>query len=212
MLEIFRIPPNLTNELINFSNQQNCYLLNQLDNLKLELQNYIGIYALYYRGTHYLYQCISRANQNYCCLPIYIGKAVPSGRRTGLNTSNQNLYSRLKEHRNSIKQGNGIEIDEFMFKVIAMEIDLVSWGESVMIRHFQPVWNQIIDGFGNHDPGSGRYQQRRSVWDLLHPGRKWADRLTNFTPLNPTALASQINVLCQASGQRLGCFKNENEL
>ncbi len=31
--------------------------------------------------------------------------------------------------------------------------------------------NKIIDGFGNHDPGKGRYNQLRSRWDKLHPGR-----------------------------------------
>ena len=34
-----------------------------------------------------------------------------------------------------------------------------------------------MDGFGNHDPGSGRYAQQKSPWDELHPGREWANRL-----------------------------------
>lgn len=28
-----------------------------------------------------------------------------------------------------------------------------------------------------HDPGSGRYQQQRSPWDCIHPGREWAEKL-----------------------------------
>jgi len=32
-------------------------------------------------------------------------------------------------------------------------------------------------GFGNHDPGAGRYNQQRSPWDVIHPGRPWAARL-----------------------------------
>ena len=32
----------------------------------------------------------------------------------------------------------------------------------------------MIDGYGNHDPGKGRYNQARSRWDVLHPGRAWA--------------------------------------
>lgn len=39
------------------------------------------------------------------------------------------------------------------------------------------IWNTTVTGFGNHDPGSGRYNQARSSWDVLHPGRPWADRL-----------------------------------
>ncbi|MGK7899982.1 MAG: Eco29kI family restriction endonuclease [Hormoscilla sp.] len=106
--------------------------------------------------------------------------------RTQGRTSN--LYNRLKEHKRSIEKGDGLSVSEFEFKVVAMEVDLVSWGEGVMIRHFQPVWNQIVDWFGNHDPGRGRYQQKRSVWDLLHPGREWAQKLTNYDPLDYTAI------------------------
>jgi hypothetical protein len=35
----------------------------------------------------------------------------------------------------------------------------------------------VVDGFGNHAPGSGRAAQARSPWDELHPGRPWAARL-----------------------------------
>jgi hypothetical protein len=41
---------------------------------------------------------------------------------------------------------------------------------------FSPIWNKVVDGFGNHDPGKGRYQQFRSRWDTLHPGRSWAHK------------------------------------
>lgn len=34
-----------------------------------------------------------------------------------------------------------------------------------------------LDGFDNHDPGAGRYNQQRSSWDLVHPGRTWAAQL-----------------------------------
>jgi hypothetical protein len=30
---------------------------------------------------------------------------------------------------------------------------------------------------GIHDPGSGRYNQKTSSWDILHPGRSWAPKL-----------------------------------
>ena len=45
------------------------------------------------------------------------------------------------------------------------------------------MWNRCIDGFGNHDPGKGRYQQQKSPWDCIHQGREWADKLKpNATP------------------------------
>ena len=33
-----------------------------------------------------------------------------------------------------------------------------------------------VDGFGNHDPGSGRYEQAKSDWDVVHKGRAWAEK------------------------------------
>ena len=48
--------------------------------------------------------------------------------------------------------------------------------EAALIKITQPLWNTVVDGFGNHDPGSGRYEQARSDWDVLHPGRLWADK------------------------------------
>jgi hypothetical protein len=53
----------------------------------------------------------------------------------------------------------------------------ISLGESLLIEKFSPIWNTILVGFGNHDPGKGRYNQQRSPWDTLHPGRTWADKL-----------------------------------
>ena len=46
-----------------------------------------------------------------------------------------------------------------------------------MINRFKPVWNSVIDGFGNHAPGKGRKNQVQSPWDMLHPGRQWAKKL-----------------------------------
>lgn len=51
-------------------------------------------------------------------------------------------------------------------------------GENLLIQQYQPLWNRIIEGFGNHDPGAGRYNGKRPVWDELHPGRTWATKCT----------------------------------
>ena len=50
------------------------------------------------------------------------------------------------------------------------------------LRQYKPIWNSCIDGFGNHDPGSGRYSQAKSDWDVLHPGRSWANKLKGVHP------------------------------
>ena len=54
---------------------------------------------------------------------------------------------------------------------------MIPLAENMLIETFKPVWNVLIDGFGNNDPGAGRHNQRRSAWDMLHPGRPWAERL-----------------------------------
>jgi len=206
MLEVFRAPANLADDLIAFFAKQECRELTQLGEFRRELEQYVGVYALYYRGEHPLYNCVSRANREWCCLPIYVGKAAPGGRRTGRTTGGQNLYSCLSEHRRSIASTQNIKVGEFMFKVVAMEVDLVSWGEAVLIRHFRPVWNKLIDGFGIHDPGSGRAQQRRSVWDVLHPGRTFTHRLPNVAEVDENTLKKRVEEHCQAIGSELGCF------
>ena len=63
-----------------------------------------------------------------------------------------------------------------------VETDLISAVESELIRTYRPLWNTVVDGFGNHDPGGGRYNQARSEWDVLHSGRGWADHLTGPAP------------------------------
>jgi len=56
--------------------------------------------------------------------------------------------------------------------------DMIGTVEAALIRYYFPLWNSTVDGFGNHDPGSGRYEQAVSDWDVLHPGRGWAERLS----------------------------------
>ncbi len=175
------------------------------------ISRYIGVYALYPApGAHPLYESVGEANREGCRLPIYVGKAVPKGARTGQaeregrTTASNNLYLRLREHRGSIEQAENLEVGDFYFRVAAMEIDLVAWGESVLIGHFQPVWNQIIPGFGIHDPGGGRAQQRRSVWDRLHPGRTAAKRLPVADPVDEADYEGRIDALSGRMRRELG--------
>ncbi len=48
-----------------------------------------------------------------------------------------------------------------------------------------------MDGFGNHDPGSGRYEQAKSDWDVIHPGRAWAEKC-NGAHTEESAILSKI--------------------
>jgi len=54
--------------------------------------------------------------------------------------------------------------------------DMISTIEAALIKLNKPLWNTVVDGFGNHDPGSGRYEQAKSDWDVIHEGRAWAKK------------------------------------
>ncbi|MCC5599743.1 Eco29kI family restriction endonuclease [Nostoc favosum] len=203
-LEVFQAPATLRDQLIEFQARQQCHPLTELEQHKEELAGYVGVYLLYYRGQFPLYADITYANQAKCCMPIYIGKAENPGKRTGKGTIAGGLVGRLREHRNSIRQAPNLDVAEFQFTVVAMAVDLVAWGEAVLIRHFQPVWCSIISGFGIHAPGKGRGAQMRSMWDEIHPGRLFAQQL----PPNLVTIANlqpRVTQHCQNMSTRLGC-------
>ena len=155
----------------------------------------VGVYALYYLGSFDYYSHIAHQNQQDCRQPIYIGKAVPAGWRTARTAStNQDkaLYQRLQEHARSIASVGNLEVHDFRCRFMILngvEMDLISAVESELIRTYIPLWNTVVDGFGNHDPGKGRYNQARSEWDVLHRGRSWADRLTGQEPQLESVIA-----------------------
>ncbi len=141
-----------------------------------------GIYAIYYSGEYPAYAPIARRNKNgQFRFPIYVGKAIPAGARKGgfgLDAPTGSvLHKRLCEHAESIKQARNLKSGDFFCRYLVVDDIWIPLGESLLIEMFFPAWNLLIDGFGNHDPGSGRHNQQRSAWDVLHPGRTWADRL-----------------------------------
>ncbi|MHB8137990.1 MAG: Eco29kI family restriction endonuclease [Smithellaceae bacterium] len=139
-----------------------------------------GIYAIYYNGSFNVYEPIASRNQNNLfSAPIYVGKAVPKGSRKGGNlvaAPGKVLYDRLSEHSESIDKASNIDIADFHCRYLIMDDVWIPLGESLLIAKFYPLWNKLIDGFGNHDPGGGRHAGKISRWDVLHPGRPWGKR------------------------------------
>ncbi len=88
----------------------------------------------------------------------------------------QALFNRLIEHAESIRQVKNLKIKDFLCRYLVVDDIWIPLGESLLIAWFSPIWNTLIDGFGNHDPGSGRYNGLRPRWDVLHPGRGWAEK------------------------------------
>ncbi len=139
-----------------------------------------GVYAIYYRGSLPLYQKLAELNRDSWHVPIYVGKAVPAGARKGGQGVNvehgQALAKRLSEHFISIHKAVNLDENDFVCRFLVVDDIWIPLAESMMIEHFKPVWNTCIDGFGNHTPGNGRFQQQRSPWDCIHPGREWAEK------------------------------------
>ncbi|MBP90501.1 MAG: hypothetical protein CMJ64_27970 [Planctomycetaceae bacterium] len=104
------------------------------------------------------------------------GKTVPSADQPLEPYKGTALFRRLNEHAKSLSVAENIEVSDFLCRSLVVDDIWIPLGESLLIETSAPVWNRILDGFGNHDPGRGRYNQERSPWDVVHPGREWALR------------------------------------
>lgn len=149
-----------------------------------------GVYAIYYTGQHPAYAALADANrEGRWWAPIYVGKAIPKGGRKGAKISEGDdeedevadlpkgraLAARLNEHAESIRAAKAsLSIDDFYCRFLVVDEIWIPLGENLLISRFMPVWNNVVAGFGNHDPGKGRYQGLAPRWDVLHPGRAWA--------------------------------------
>ena len=143
-----------------------------------------GIYLLYYTGSFPAYQDLSARNRLAYERPIYVGKAVPAGWRQGRvrgsDQQNLTLHSRLKQHTRNLDDAENLDTKDFACRFMIFDgstTSMISTVEAFLISALNPLWNSTIDGFGNHDPGKGRYEQENSHWDSLHPGRSFAKKL-----------------------------------
>ncbi len=134
-----------------------------------------GVYAIYYRGGLDYAPGVGEH------VPIYVGKAVPPGARTGGSQANvrkdRALYRRLREHQKSVTQAEDLSLERAYCRLLTVEPVWITLAERFLLDHYRPIWNTVLDGFGNHDPGRGRRGGARPKWDIVHPGRPWAARL-----------------------------------
>jgi len=151
-----------------------------------------------YIGSNPLYQRYAELNRLAYNYPIYIGKAVPKGWRQARSsdsylTQSRELFSRLREHNRSIAAVSGLSVEDFMCRFVIFEAegsDMISTIEAALIKLNKPLWNTTVDGFGNHDPGKGRYEQAKSDWDVIHQGRTWANKCNGEHKQESTLIAS----------------------
>ena len=149
-----------------------------------------GVYAIYYIGKTGLYAKFGQEiNREEYRLPIYVGKAEPTGWRQSRSSDNDGkntkLFDRLKQHSNSVVAGKGLKVDDFVCRLMIFEGPveaMIASVEASLISMHRPLWNSVIDGFGNHNPGNKRFTGMITQWDALHPGRAWAKQMTGEVP------------------------------
>lgn len=159
--------------------------------------NGAGVYALYYSGDFPAYRDLAQANRDRPgSWAIYIGKAEAESHRKG-DPDQQSvldgpkLFKRIQNHKKSIESASNLEVEDFTLRYLVVAPTWVQLAEIIAIRLHHPVWNSLVDGFGNHDPGKGRRNGMRPRWDTLHPGRTWAAQLRE-RPESATAVENEL--------------------
>ncbi|MDO8742057.1 MAG: Eco29kI family restriction endonuclease [bacterium] len=137
-----------------------------------------GVYAIYYTGGFAPYAPLAQQNSGGRFVwPIYVGQALPSGGRRGIETADDDpaLRDRLNKHRRSIAAAaTDFNVDDFHYRALVMDDAFIRLAETSLLALYKPIWNNYVDGFGNNAPGSGREASKRSRWDTLHGGRTQA--------------------------------------
>ncbi len=161
-----------------------------------------GVYAIYYRGAHPLYEGISGSET-----PIYVGKADPANDDASTTREQgAKLTARLLEHAGTIGTAEGyseklpshllpISLTDFLCRRLVCATNAQLVAEKHLIRTFWPIWNSETKacwGMSKHGDAATTRANKRSPWDVVHPGRLWAldDRLADS--LTPDEIAKRI--------------------
>lgn len=134
-------------------------------------------YVIYCAREFEPYQPISDANRNQKWeRPIYVGEATRKGGRKGgvlaEGPQGKAIFERLGNHAESIRSVPNLKIEEFWCRYLVLKDFFIPLCESLLIDRYKPIWNRLVDGFGNKDVGvARRATQQKSMWDVLHPGR-----------------------------------------
>ena len=142
-----------------------------------------GVYAIYYVGSHPAYIEISGTET-----PIYVGKADPDEPRAATpREQGVRLFSRLADHRDAIREveayatasadPNPLLVQDFECRRLVCATNAQLVAERHLIDLFKPAWNsetKICFGISKHGDSSETRRNKKSPWDVLHPGRDWA--------------------------------------
>jgi hypothetical protein len=133
-----------------------------------------GVYAIYYKGEFPLYKPLSASET-----PIYVGQAAPAVNNARTPTEQgDKLYGRLEEHRRNIERAvSTLDINDFECRALVVQSGWETAAEDYLIHLFRPIWNnetKLLFGLGKHGDNAKTRANKRSPWDIIHPGRPWA--------------------------------------
>jgi hypothetical protein len=160
-----------------------------------------GVYAIYYIGLHPAYAEI-RGSET----PIYVGKADPAEPRAATpRQQGVRLFSRLVDHREAIREvenyanTNGLSdplrVDDFECRRLVCATNAQLVAERHLIEIFRPAWNlesKICFGISKHGDAATTRGNRKSPWDVLHPGRGWATPSPVRAGMTPASVTSKL--------------------
>jgi hypothetical protein len=162
-----------------------------------------GVYAIYYRGPHPLYESISASET-----PIYVGKADPQNDDASTTREQgAKLTARLLEHAGTIATAEKyadqlpphlsvIRLEDFVCRRLVCATNAQLVAEKHLIRTFWPIWNSETKacwGMSKHGDAAKTRANKRSPWDVVHPGRQWALDKRLLDSLTPEEIAKRID-------------------
>ena len=115
-----------------------------------------GMYALYYRGSFPAYERLAICNKVVLEAPIYVGKADSKGRRKGgfldEGLAGKTLWSRLRDHAQSIVQADNLDVGDFPAGLSWWTICGSPWGNLFSFRSTllfgTPLWTASCSVWG----------------------------------------------------------------
>ncbi|OYX52758.1 MAG: hypothetical protein B7Y97_00895 [Sphingomonas sp. 32-66-10] len=192
-----------------------------------------GVYAIYYEGDHPLYQAISGTET-----PIYVGKADPaSGDASTVREQGPRLTGRLLEHAGTIATAanyietvapvgiHPIRLEDFTCRRLVCATNAQLVAEKHLIGMFWPLWNSETKacwGMSKHGDSAKTRSNKRSPWDVVHPGRQWALDGLLVDSLSPIEIKERIDAIIERVPPRtdhanlleevLGAFRQQDAL
>jgi hypothetical protein len=171
-----------------------------------------GVYAIYYDGDHPLYRAISGTET-----PIYVGKADPQNDdASNPREQGAKLTARLLEHAGTIATAaaysdrlpeglHPIRLEDFNCRRLVCATNAQLVAEKHLIRTFWPLWNaetKACWGMSKHGDAATTRANKRSPWDVVHPGRQWALDSRLVDSISPEEIRSRVDATLERAAPR----------